>query len=263
MNSRSLFGFAASLTTASASTIDTGEAVEVAAVAFLDLELERAHPEAVAGAVWPDRVVAAAAVAHGLFARRPPLVAPTELESEVVVLVVRTRDQPTELSPEMRIAGRAIDLDDGEDAAGIAVEPDRLRVFAACVLRQSRHVARLVWAAEVGVPAGQIAAVPQGRPATRLRGLEPVDGERNGGERFQCRPAIERRSVVMVGAHRRTPSSPHRPKYRVVAPRSNAYKSETITRPRPSMNCSAHNSSATVIQNPSVVDGAYKARRHQ
>ena len=34
-------------------------------------------------------------------------------------------------------------------------------------------------------------------------------------------------------------------------------------RPRPSMNCCAHNSSATGIQNPSVVDGADRARRHQ
>ena len=29
------------------------------------------------------------------------------------------------------------------------------------------------------------------------------------------------------------------------------------------MNCCAHNSSATGIQNPSVVDGADRARRHQ
>src|SRR6478752_2956846 len=112
-----------------------GETVEVSALVFLDLEFARLHPESIACAVRSDRVVAAAAVAPHLLTRRPPLLAPFELEAQVIVLVLRTRGEGS-----VDLAGDAdrrstVGLDHGEDRRRVAADPDRGEVLAAIVLR--------------------------------------------------------------------------------------------------------------------------------
>jgi hypothetical protein len=177
---------------------------------FLNLKLEGSHPEPIAGAVRPDRVIAASTVSHRVLARRPPLVAPLHFEAQMVVLVLRARDQTTvDLTgdPNRR---RAVRRDDAKDAARVAVHADRFGVLAVRVLLQSRHVARPMWTAEVGVPTGKIVPVPERRPGIRLSDLDPVDGERNGGERFQRRSAIDRRSLEIARGRIGSESSPHR-----------------------------------------------------
>src|SRR5262249_16423320 len=65
-----------------------GDAPVVAAVLLLDLALLRAHPVGAGGAVRADAVVQEPAVAHVVLAREPLLLAPLELELEVIVAVL-------------------------------------------------------------------------------------------------------------------------------------------------------------------------------
>ena len=140
-----------------------GQAVEVAAVPFLDLELAGPHPEAVAGAVRRHGVVAAAAVADLVLARRPALLAPLELEPQMVVLERGAGRQRA-----IDLAGdpdglAAVDRDDREHRAWIGVDADTIHVLAFRVARPGQ-IDRGVGLAQERLPAGQIPAVEQTRP---------------------------------------------------------------------------------------------------
>jgi hypothetical protein len=114
--------------------------------------------------VLADAVVQQAAVAHVLLTRRPFLLAPLELQLEVVVLELLLAGQRTE-----HLAGDAdrrlpVHRHDRVDLQWVVVQADRHRGV------DPGHVfERFVRLAEPGVPAAQVLAVEQRGPAVLLR----------------------------------------------------------------------------------------------
>src|SRR5262249_39046241 len=128
-----------------------GDGPVIAAILLLDLQLLRAHPEGAGGAVLADAVVEQSAIAHGFLARRPALLAPLELERQVIILVLvlgRQRAEDLARDADGRFAVR---LNHGVDVLRVLVEADDF--FLA------------VGAAQPGVPALEILAVEENRPA--------------------------------------------------------------------------------------------------
>ncbi len=75
----------------------------------------------------PDRVVAAAAVANGLLARRPLFLSPLELETQVIVLVLVAGDQPAVGFPRNAHRRRAVDVNYRKHATWVFVQANRFR----------------------------------------------------------------------------------------------------------------------------------------
>ena len=169
-----------------------GEAVEVAAVSLHDLELARPHPEAIAGAVRPDGVITAAAVADRFLARWPPSGAPLELVAQMVVVELpRCRQRAVDLAGHADRRS-AVSGNDREHALGIAAEADRFDVIAFLVA-QPGNVARRVWPAQECLPPVEVPSVEERHPSLFVpRGRDdgrPQARRERKGEQTQHRGA--------------------------------------------------------------------------
>src|SRR5262245_14796347 len=144
---------------------------------FLDLQLNRAGPSPSALARRGVHVIEQAAVARrpGAVARRPFLVAPLELQLQVIVRERSFRSELAEHFARNLDRGAPIDIaDHGEDLERVATGPDRFGVVRTRVLRQPSHVRTWLWPPHPRSPTVEILAVPERSPASLSMGR---DGE--------------------------------------------------------------------------------------
>src|SRR5438094_8080424 len=135
---------------------------------LLDLQLNRACPRASALAGRRMNVVQQTAVSRrfGFLTRRPFLVAPFELQLQVVVLEGAFGTELAEDFARDPDRGPAIDVaDDGEHLERVAAGSDRLRIFPVRVALQSRDIRTWRRLLHPCRPTVEIGPVPERSPA--------------------------------------------------------------------------------------------------